>query len=738
MKKAILILAVILLLNILVIPASAANTPFSVDNEHRYEGMMQTYASGYLPVIENGSAKIVLPLVTDEPLVGNKVRVSVNLGSTSGSPFVYRSYETDFSLADNPVDGGSATVSSYLVHFELNLKSQRINGVYPVTLSVLGEETDGTAISQSFTVYVNITDGKDPGGEDTSLPEHKTDPVIISIDSDNVYQNMNKPYSDGYTPKVENGYAQVVLPLKAEGDISGSMTVSPDLGNPADSPFVISNYQQTVTREGYKFNNKSMYVYLAAFSFLLKPDRINGTYPIVFTVSAKDIDGTSYQKTFTVYVTVTDGKALSQPLTISLDNENKYEGMDSSYSAGYTPKVEQDKAKIVLPIFVGGSIDGGLTVTPDLGDTASAPFVISNYEMNVTGTHHAIDGKDVFSYVAYFNIPLKPDRVNGSYPVVFNVGARCEDGSTVQKTFQVFVTITDGQDPNAKPDGAQSDPKIIIDGLSLNKSPIMAGDTFNAVITLKNTSMINAVSNLTVTASSADKGIIIEDSSNTYYIDKIGPGKTTELPIRLMAGRDLQDGRYNMDLAFSYDDDKDSKLSFDSSFFVDVSQPLDVQLEMPDIGKEVTAGDTLSLTFKFINMGRGPVYNARCEMEAPGLFPGGTAYIGAMDAGTEKSADMNVFIGSLDMSKDYKGSGKYGFTQGKVTLFYDDQSGEEHHTDYDISTVINAPSQPQEDTVDKQQMAGQWWESLIILGLIIAASLGYIIFRGKRNENRQG
>ena len=78
---------------------------------------------------------------------------------------------------------GGGTVSSFLVRFDFSLVSERFNGVYPVSIDVQAQATDGSLIQQTFTTYITITDGKDPNAsEPIPKPEKPTSQpkVIVS------------------------------------------------------------------------------------------------------------------------------------------------------------------------------------------------------------------------------------------------------------------------------------------------------------------------------------------------------------------------------------------------------------------------------------------------------------------------------------------------------------------------------------------------------------------------------
>ena len=107
---------------------------------------------------------------------------------------------------------------------------------------------------------------------------------------------------------------------------------------------------------------------------------------------------------------------------LAIDNDNIYNGMGRSYSAGYIPTVSGGKATIVLPLVYEGSegiVGDKITVTPDLGATSNSPFVFSNYEMDIILANNSVNNgaATVPSYLISLTIPLASDRINGVYPL---------------------------------------------------------------------------------------------------------------------------------------------------------------------------------------------------------------------------------------------------------------------------------------------------------------------------------
>lgn len=435
-------------------------------------------------------------------------------------------------------------------------------------------------------------------------------------------------------------------------------------------------------------------------------------------------------------------------VSFTIDNINVYEGMDKAYKDGYTPSVKDGTATVLLPLVASGEIKGNtITATPNLGEPSTAPFVFKNYQKTVGLNNNAVNGgsSTVPSYLIRFDLSLKADRINGIYPVTIDIQSAAADGSPVQQSFTCYVTITDGKAPVSEetpqePETEQptSQPKIIVSGYSVNPSPVTAGEEFTLTVTLKNTSDSKSVQNMTVTATTEAVNLSLLNETNVTYIKKLGKGNTTEIELKYKTDLETPAQRYNIALAMEYDNSDATPLTSAGTVAVEVVQPLRVQLQIPQIESEVNAGDTMPLSFQAMNLGRSKVYNVRIELSAPGLIPSGTAFVGNMEAGTAAEANLDVFIGTKNMSEGYEGEDKYGYTNGTIKLIYEDSAGKEYTEETEFSTTINQPviastsSEPEKEP----EKAGQWWISIVIGVVVIGGLAAYLVIRGRLNGQK--
>lgn len=424
-----------------------------------------------------------------------------------------------------------------------------------------------------------------------------------------------------------------------------------------------------------------------------------------------------------------------------LDNQNVYEGMDKSYQQGYTPTVKNGKATIVLPLLATANMQGSaLLASPNLGNTDGSPFAFQNMQLTVTKAPHAINGGTATqsAYLVRFELALVPGRLNGVYPVGIDVQANGPDGTVIQQSFTAYVTITDGKDPNAQPTIAATpkptpQPKVLLGSYQVQPDVVQAGGEFTATVTLKNTHERSAVQNMTVSVSTDSPSLTLLNESNSFFIKRLEKNATVDLVLKFRSDLNTPPQRYTVTLNMDYNNAEAMTLTGSGSFAVHIVQPLRVDMAAPELAATVNTGDTFPLGLQVMNLGRGAVYNVRCQVLVPGLVPSGAAFMGNMEAGTAATQKVDIYVGTRDMGAD-KSTGKYGLTQGVVQLTYEDSEGKEYTTDIPLSTTIQEAviAQTQAPAEEKPQMGGQWWVSAAVGAAVIAALAVLLVRRRQR------
>lgn len=416
---------------------------------------------------------------------------------------------------------------------------------------------------------------------------------------------------------------------------------------------------------------------------------------------------------------------------LAIDNKNLYTGMDKTYSKGYVPSIKKDQAVIVLPLTAKTRLSGNrIKTTISLGEAENSPFVHKNYEKDIKLKKHKVgkNGKKAECYLVTYNLDLKKDRYNGSYPVVISVTAEDEEGNAIQQAFTIYVTVTDGKDLTGETDAGTSGeeelqfaPRVIVDSYKFSQETIQSGNDFTVDITLNNTSKTDTVKNMLVTAA-PDENVELLSKSDSIYIEELEAGKTCVAVYTFRVNAAAPQGQYSVALTMDYADGKGNPYTAQGTVKVTVGQMVRLEIDPVVIPEEIQMGETVELQTQVMNLGRGKLYNVRAVVEADGLKASGTAFIGDVEAGTAMSGSTELTAVGLS------GSSLYGTTQGKVTFYYEDEAGTELSEELVFETSIKSPlnEKKDEETVDD---TSQWWVIMAVIVIILAVACALLIIR---------
>lgn len=300
-----------------------------------------------------------------------------------------------------------------------------------------------------------FAEGETPPAETqapVTTPEPTPEPTPVAdkliIDSWNLYDGMDRTYQQGYVPRIVNGCCYIIFPLIGE-TYDGKVTVTADLGATADSPFVFGNYSQTAAGWG-------RYVFM--FEIPLVKGRINGSYPVTLKADYLDVLGQQKQQSFTLYVTISDGKNPPDPNDV--------------------PKQEVEKPELfisaceITPDTVSGDGEFSVNVKIDNIGSIRARSVRLTYGSEAEGilpydTNNAILLDNIASgegAEAAFKMRTTKDVIAGSRAFFITLDYVDLYGGVYTATRQFLVNVTQPAE-------------MTYDAISLPKS-VTAGETF--------------------------------------------------------------------------------------------------------------------------------------------------------------------------------------------------------------------------------------------------------------------
>lgn len=272
-----------------------------IDNENCYEGMDKTYSQGYVPRVEAGTVYLVVPLLCNTELQENRLRAALSLENSQLSPFVSKNYEKTISLQTVPINNGAGKTESYVVAFDLELQPDRYNGSYPVMLTVQGTDTKGKDLQQDFTIYVNITDGKDPNAEPTT--EEMTEAPVTYAPKVMV---ESAHFSKETIQAGEDVKADITLVNTSQSEAIRNMTVTI---NAQEQYFTLLSESDSIYVDAIPAGGQKV----VSVEYLINGAAPQGQYNLEVAMNYADTKGASYSESGRVKVNIV------QPMRVEFD-----------------------------------------------------------------------------------------------------------------------------------------------------------------------------------------------------------------------------------------------------------------------------------------------------------------------------------------------------------------------------------------------------------------------------------
>ena len=392
----------------------------------------------------------------------------------------------------------------------------------------------------------------------TPKPTPEPTPVVdqLIIDSRNLYEGMDRTYAQGYVPRIVNGRAYIILPLLGE-TYDGKVTITADLGATANSPFIFGNYSQTVGGWG-------RYVFVLEIPLL--SERINGSYPVTLKADYLDVLGQQKQQTFTVYVTITDGKNPPDPNDV--------------------PKQEVEKPELfisaceITPDTVGGDGEFSVNVKIDNIGSIRARSVRLTYGSEAEGilpydTNNAILLDNIASgegAEAEFKMRTTKDVIAGNRAFFITLDYVDLYGGVYTATRQFLVNVTQPAE-------------MTYDAISLPKS-VTAGETFTLPANVFNVGK-SPLRNVTVNLTGA--GLF---PTSSVFLGDIQPGQAGYGEMKVFVGMLSMTEGYTESYGkttgvytISYKDDAGEEYSVSVDFATEIQKPV-IEGEKTDAEKK--------------------------------------------------------------------------------------------------------------------------------------------------------
>lgn len=592
----------------------------------KYEPVLE-FVSGSAPEGKaGGTITIPITIKNISKYEARDVRITPVL---TGLPFIVEQMTVSETIEKIPAE------KSVTVEFKFKVDKYAQENTYTLPLNFSYKNVYGDSYpkdSSTREVFIKITNTNIP--PKLVVREAKTSPAII------------KP----------SEFFIVTFDLWNVGSLEAK-NVTVDLA-PGNNFFALDN----VTRK-YIFEQKGLSNTEITYRLKAKDNLETGTYPITVTLDHDDEKGVQYP----IYIIVEGEEEQEENVDIVTENIVTPDGAIPT---------EQ-------PFTVSFDIKNiGTTEAKDIKVTVEPGDKILPQSLNVMTVPGLKPGETVpvsFSFVAMKGAESR------SYPIKAVI--EYKNGDEIVKKEQYMGVLVEEK----KESTLNTVPKIIISEYYSDPGMVKAGENFTLHMSFLNTSKLKEVQNMKITLVVDEKGeetggsvFTPVESSNTFYIDELGPGESVDKELVMYTIPDAKAKTYVVKAIFEYEYEENGQLkvnNMEDVFGIPVIQPAKLEVTDVIVYEPAFVGEPVYISSEFYNMGRVKLSNLMIRVEG--------------DFDTRES---NYFVGNFDIgySDYYEGSIiplNPGETKGKLVYTFEDAAGEEHRIEKEF-TVVAMESEP--------------------------------------------
>ncbi|NLM43392.1 MAG: hypothetical protein GX201_05195, partial [Clostridiales bacterium] len=173
------------------------------------------------------------------------------------------------------------------------------------------------------------------------------------------------------------------------------------------------------------------------------------------------------------------------------------------------------------------------------------------------------------------------------------------------------------------------------------------------------------------------------NSSNTIYIESIGPKESIQNVFTLTPKRDAEHKTYGISVNIEYEDDKGNQYNSKDIISINVIQQAKLVLGDLILPPEVYVGQTFPVSIEFYNMGKTTLYNLMIKTEGNFTAQNSNYYVGNFESGSTDYYDAGI----TPMEE--------GMLNGRIIFTFENAVGEVFEEIKEIQVnVIEMPMEP--------------------------------------------
>lgn len=325
-------------------------------------------------------------------------------------------------------------------------------------------------------------------------------------------------------------------------------------------------------------------------------------------------------------------------------------------------------------------------------DSTKFPFEINDANYDRMFDKITVDEAVPLTY----SFAIRSDTYTGYYPISMKIyysnSSTGEELKTFETSFYVHVTNKDKEDDYEEfNEHDRTKARLIVDGFATNPETIIAGESFDLILTVKNASSSVSASDILLTVESekvSDSPVFTTESGSTSTaLNSLGAGATKEVKFRLRSRAGVDQRSYGLTI----------KAKFDSPEFKNAEESMAVDIPIRQIPRlntgtfeimpeSITVGEESNVMFGINNTGKVILYNVMAKFEADSIQTT-DAYVGNIKPGETGNVDC-MLTGAAPTADDGK---------VRVIISYEDENGEVSEVEKELTLYVSEDMSSMED-----------------------------------------
>lgn len=319
-------------------------------------------------------------------------------------------------------------------------------------------------------------------------------------------------------------------------------------------------------------------------------------------------------------------------------------------------------------------------------DSTKFPFEINDANYDRMFDKIAVDETVQLDY----SFAIRKESYTGYYPIAMKIyysdSSTGEELKTYETTF--FVHIESKPTKDAYEEFNEHDrtkARLIVDGYRTDPETIIAGESFDLILTVKNASGSVSASDILLTAESekvSDSPVFTTESgSSSVALSSLGAGASAEVRFRMASRAGIDQRSYGLTI----------QAKFDSPEFKNAEEKMSVDIPIKQIPRlntgtfevtpdSISVGDESNVMFGINNTGKVTLYNVMARFEADSIQTTDT-YVGNIKSGETGNVDCMV-TGVAPTTDDGR---------VKVIISYEDENGEVSEVEKELTLTVSEP-----------------------------------------------